>query len=83
MVFGSDWLSTLAMYYLLLCVIRFTPLRANRKVTALTDQAARMRKEWKACRVCGEVFMGMTVILMGDSGADYSRRIHFLHMMGC
>ena len=63
--FGSDWLSTLAMYYLLLCVIRFTLLRASRKVTALTDQDARMRKEWKACRVCGEVFMGMTVILMG------------------
>lgn len=65
MAFGvyyhSVWFGTLAVYYLLLAVTRFALLRYAGKNAFGADRVG----EWRRCRLCGIVLLGMNLALTG------------------
>lgn len=62
---SSWWLISLSAYYLILCISRFLLLRGSRKLDQLENQFLREQKEWKIYRICGILFLIMTLVLLG------------------
>lgn len=63
--YASTWLMVLSGYYMILCLSKFLLLRYGRRQSALTDKNAAMIHEWKAYRLCGIMFLVLTVFLQG------------------
>lgn len=61
----STWLMVLSGYYMILCLSKFLLLRYGRKQAALTDKKAALIHEWNAYRLCGIMFLVLTVFLQG------------------
>lgn len=61
----SWWLISLSAYYLILCILKFLLLQNSRQLTKLKNQSQRVQKEWKAYRICGLLFLVMTLVLLG------------------
>lgn len=61
----SWWLISLSAYYLILCISKLLLLRGKRKLDKLENQSLREQKEWKAYRICGVLFLVMTLVLFG------------------
>ena len=59
--YASVWLITLAVYYLLLAVIRFLLLLHVSRKTVGQNQLS----EWRRYRLCGVLLLGMTLALSG------------------
>lgn len=64
-VYASWWLISLSAYYLILCISKLLLLRGSRKLERLENQPLREQKEWKAYRICGILFLMMTLVLFG------------------
>lgn len=56
-IFKSEWMGTLAFYYIVLSVIRFNLLKGNRR----EDK----RLQWRKYRFCAIVMLLLTVVLFG------------------
>lgn len=65
LVSASWWLISLSAYYLILCISKFLLLRGSRKLDKLKNQPLREQKEWNAYRICGVLFLVMTLVLFG------------------
>lgn len=59
--YRSVWFGTLAVYYLLLAVMRFVLLRYSGKIKFGSDLTA----EWKRYRLCGAILLLMNLALTG------------------
>ena len=59
---SSAWLMTLAAYYLILCAAKLFLLKSGGRGGDETD---RLRREWKAYRICGIMLMLLTVVTLG------------------
>lgn len=64
-VSASWWLISLSAYYFVLCISKFLLLRNSRKLGQVKDQTLRVAQEWKAYRICGILFLLMTLVLLG------------------
>lgn len=64
-VSASWWLISLSAYYLVLCISKLLLLRVSRQLDRLENQSLREYKEWKAYRICGILFLVMTLVLFG------------------
>lgn len=64
-VSASWWLFSLSAYYLVLCISKLMLLRSSRRLDKLGNQSLREQKEWKAYRICGILFLMMTLVLFG------------------
>lgn len=61
----SWWLISLSAYYLVLCISKLLLLRSSHKLAGLESPCLRKQKEWKTYRICGILFLVMTLVLMG------------------
>lgn len=62
---ASWWFISLSAYYLVLCISKLMLLRVSRRLDKLENQSLREQKEWKAYRICGILFLVMTLVLFG------------------
>lgn len=62
---ASWWLISLSAYYLILCISKLLILCNNRRLDKLENQPLRKKKEWQAYRICGILFLIMTLVLFG------------------
>lgn len=64
-VSASRWLISLSSYYLILCISKLLLLHCSHKLDKLENQILREQKEWKVYRICGILFLVMTLVLFG------------------
>ena len=62
---SSTWLIVLAVYYLVLCIAKGWVLNAERKAAGESDELSRNRREWQVYRVCGFMYIALTIVLQG------------------
>ena len=69
---SSTWLIVLAVYYLVLCIAKGWVLNAERKAAGEPDELSRNRREWQVYRVCGFMYIALTIVFAGRSDKDSS-----------
>lgn len=62
---SSTWLIVLAIYYLVLCIAKGWVLNAERKAAEDPDECSRSLREWQVYRVCGFMYIALTIVLQG------------------
>lgn len=62
---SSDWLISLSVYYLILCILKFYLLRNSRKIRKAAESYHQQELEWKAYRMSGMLLIVLTVVLQG------------------
>lgn len=62
-VYSSFWFGAVAIYYMVLSIIRFLLIRADRKSVKLTDDT--YRHEWKSYRLCGVLLLLLNTTMSG------------------
>lgn len=63
--YSSSWLCVLALYYLVLCVIKAIILQNSRKRRNGEKELDRLQREWKIYRLCGILLLLMMLTLQG------------------
>lgn len=77
--FSSYWLISLAVYYLLLCLMKLGLLHTSRRQNRLTNEYARKQLAWHAYCACGVKLMLMTIVLQGMVVLITTNNEHFTY----
>lgn len=62
---SSEWLISLSVYYLLLCILKFYLLRNSRKLHKERETYHQQELEWKSYRMSGILLIVLTIVLEG------------------
>lgn len=63
--FRSVWFGAVAVYYMVLCLIRFLLLQNDRKVRRMDSPDARLLRQWWGYRVCGWLLLLLNAAMTG------------------
>lgn len=62
-LYDSVWLGSVAIYYFVLCIIRFTLIKYDRKINSMKKNHDRY--QWKSYKICGILMLCLNLIISG------------------
>lgn len=63
--FRSFWLGAVAVYYMVLCLIRFLLVRNDRKSRVMDGGREQLVQQWKSYRLCGWLLLALNAAISG------------------
>ena len=64
-VYHSVWFGSVAVYYMVLAVLRFLLISAHRRSDRLEAEQEKLLHQWKSYRICGWLLLLLNVVITG------------------
>ena len=61
--YRSLWLGAVAVYYLMLSIIRFYVLKSRKQIRELSDEKEKAQRERTGCRTCGWLLLILDIAI--------------------
>jgi hypothetical protein len=65
LTYKSVWFGAVAIYYIVLCIIRFILIRSFLRIKNYCDNSERKKQELKSYRLCGYLMFTLNIAMMG------------------